>query len=130
MEGPFIRLLMQHGVEVFKRIAVHIKEGLEKTGRAEGEGCVAKDKEIEDFFEAYGHMATLLVSVFSKFHGKSGDVTDELLEALEEELGMARKLCGDMNMSKTPMWHILLDHAPQSLGKIRGFVDMLEDAIE
>ena len=75
-------------------------------------------------------MASLLDGIFSKYHTKRGNVTGELLCALELELETARLEWHRMGLSNTPKWHMILDHAIQQLRRIGGFRDMLEDAIE
>ena len=89
MEGPSIRKVMEHGVELFADVAEYIKrvyvpinvEGVEKIR--------TPASEIDDICQTHGQMASLLDGIFSKYHTKRGDVTHKLLVAIEDELQTA-----------------------------------------
>ena len=75
-------------------------------------------------------MAVLLDGFFSKVNTPRGKVTQEVIKDLEDFLDTARKEWKRMSLSNTPKFHLMLDHASESLLHTKGYVDMGEDCIE
>jgi hypothetical protein len=131
MEGPSLQNVMEHGVSLFETISTFIKETYQKPEECEGVEMIETSvEEIEQTCEMYGRMASLMDSMFSKFYAPRGTVTPELLTTLRAELLVAMQMWDKMQLSLTPKWHTLLNHAWKILKKLGGFADMLEDRIE
>ena len=60
-------------------------------------------------------MGHLLDSVFSKYMTKRGNVTNDLIAHLKNELRAAMKKWTSMGLSMTPKFHLLLEHAIDQL---------------
>ena len=127
MEGPSLRNLMKDADVIFDDICSYLKENYEQQ---ETETVPVTGKEIETVCFSYARLAILLDGIISKSLTKRGDVTKELIQDLKKELFLLKNEFERMKMSKTPKYHMALDHLPEILEEIGGFVKLLEDELE
>jgi hypothetical protein len=128
MEGPSVRRMMENGKELFAAIGVLLKEKYAANNPDNDMETI--NEEIDEVCSAFGRLNVLLDGIFSKINTKRGQVTDDLIEDLEEQLLVTMREWERMGFSSTPKFHMMLDHVPQILRLTGGFVDMGEDAIE
>ena len=87
-------------------------------------------EEIDEMCNGCGRLRVLIDSVFSTLHAKRGTITIDVINVLKSDLNLVRIKFIELNLSFTPKFHMLYEHAPKFLLELNGFYEMGEDAIE
>jgi hypothetical protein len=88
------------------------------------------DDEIDPVCQAFARILVLLDKKFSMLMTPQGQVTAELMAKSRSQIEGDWLKWNKLNLSLTPKWHVLLDHAADHLEQIIGFADMGKDSME
>ena len=81
-------------------------------------------EEIETSCTNHSMLRSSIESIFSSFYSKRRDMTEENTEMLKHYRNLVRIKWREVHLSSAPKFHMLQEHAPDTLINLNGFCDV------
>ena len=89
-----------------------------------------KEEEICEVCCCHGELLQLLDATFGLLNTKCSEFQEKKAEELKERLEVLREKWLLLSLNVTPRMHTLLNHSPDMLMALKGFLHMSEERIE